>query len=175
MGQRGPPPTPTAILKIRGSRIRNRTDEPEPSREPPVCPEDLNEQANAVWPQVIEQLTEVGTIASTDGHAIERYCRLFVEWRKLQAFIDKHGHSYTLLMTDNDGQNILDAKGNVIIRCRVQNPEVGARNKLTVDLLRLEQNFGLTPAGRASLNVNAPYASAAIPTVRDRTRINKPA
>lgn len=172
MALRGPQRTPTAVLKLRGGRIRDRTGEPDPSRTPPVCPEDLGEQAKAVWPQVIEQLTEVGTIASTDGHAIERYCCLFIDWRKLQSFIDRYGYTYTLFTTDKDGKYVVDAEGNKILRYRGQQPEVGARNKLNVDLLRLEQNFGLTPAGRASLSVDGPSGVGDLPT---RSRTRKPA
>ncbi len=159
MGKRGPPKTPTSQLAMRGSRLASgRTGEPKPEAGAPPCPDTLDEAGKAVWAQVTEQLATMGTLAVSDGHAIERYCRLFVEWRGLQAFLDKAGHGYTLYLRDKNGAFIIDDNGQKIIRCRIQHPEVGVRNKLDVDLLRLEQNFGLTPAGRAGITVLAPAA-----------------
>lgn len=154
MGKRGPVKTPTSQLKARGSRlVADRGDEPQPLPGAPPCPKTLNAAARSVWDQVTEQLAKMGTLASSDGNALERYCRLFVEWRRHQDFIDKAGVSYTLYLRGKDGEHIVDADGNKIIHCRIQHPEVGVRNKLSVDLLRLEQNFGLTPAGRAGITV----------------------
>lgn len=154
MGKRGPVKTPTAMLSLRGSRlVADRTGEPKPDATPPPCPDTLDEACKGVWDQVTEQLAAMGTLAISDANAIERYCRLFVEWRNVQAFIDRMGHGYALYLRDKNGQFMYDDNGQKILRCRIQHPEVGVRNKLNVDLLRLEQNFGLTPAGRAGLTV----------------------
>lgn len=160
MGKRGPPKTPTAQLALRGSwRAADRAGEPQPVASAPPCPGTLNKSARSVWDQVTTQLAAMGTLAVSDGNALERYCRLFVEWQKVQAFIDKAGAAYTLYLRGKDGRHIVDDSGEKIIHCRIQHPEVGVRNKLNVDLLRLEQNFGLTPAGRAGITV-APTVAA---------------
>lgn len=154
MGKRGPVKTPTSILSLRGSGlVADRAGEPRPQIGAPPCPNTLNESAQSVWDQVTTHLAAMGTLAVSDGNAIERYCRLFVEWQKVQAFIDQAGAAYTLYLRGKDGKHIVDDSGQKIIHCRIQHPEVGVRNKLNVDLLRLEQNFGLTPAGRAGITI----------------------
>lgn len=169
MGTRGPQKTPTHILQLRGSHRGNRPLEPQPDRIAPRRPNGLSTPVKAVWKRVIGHLEDMGTLAVSDGAALERYCRLFVEWRKMQAFIDTAGHAYALYLTDKDGQYILDPNGQKVLRCRIQHPEVGVRNKLNVDLLRIEQQFGLSPAARASLLVTEPVKG--VTTVRTRKRV----
>ena len=61
MGKRGPRPTPTAVLRARGSRRADRNPdrlEPEPPPGPPECPAWLNADAKVVWDQMVALLSE---------------------------------------------------------------------------------------------------------------------
>ncbi|WP_455387464.1 phage terminase small subunit P27 family [Petrachloros mirabilis] len=147
MGSRGPAPTPTEILKRRGSReISKRKNEPKPDKGQPVTPDMLDGDAKQVWDQLTDELDKIGVLTVIDGNALVRYCRMWVRWQQCDAFIKKYGESYPLK----------DANGNV--RCFQQFPEVGILNKLSVLLLRLEQEFGLTPAARTRIQVDVSAA-----------------
>ncbi len=147
MGKRGPPRTPTSILKARGSWLVNHRDgEPIPESGSPPCPRWLSKPAKQVWRQVTQQLDQMGVLAKPDGNALARYCMLWIRWRQSAEFIGKYGESYPL--KDNTGA----------VKCFQQWPQVAVVNKLSVLLLRLEQEFGLTPAARAGIHVIVPPA-----------------
>jgi P27 family predicted phage terminase small subunit len=95
-----------------------------------------------VWKQIVPVLDGLGVLTKIDGNALARYCRLFVRWRQCDAFIREHGESYET--TDQNGR----------VTSYQQYPEVGIVNKLSVLLLRLEQEFGLTPSARARIEVD---------------------
>jgi P27 family predicted phage terminase small subunit len=154
MGLRGPTPTPTNILKARGSRQAARPNEPQPTPGAPRPPDTLDAPAIQVWGQVVSELAAMGTLFRADVNALERYCVLFVLWRKSIAFLQENGETYPLR----------DKAGNVT--CIQQYPQVAIVNKLSVLLLRLEQEFGLTPASRARVRVDLPPQHAADPKAK---------
>lgn len=139
--RRGPAPTPTDILALRGSKRANRPNEPRPGKGDPGTPPQLSDKAAEVWPQLLEQIKGVGTLAVTDGFPLARYCELFVRWWKAAAFLAERGETYVLK----------DDKGNV--RCIMPFPQVSIVNSLSNELRRLEAEFGLTPASRTRIQV----------------------
>lgn len=141
MGRRGPAPTPTAILKIRGSRRGKERDGKEvkgPVGKPP-CPEWLDKDAKRAWRRLIPMLEQMNVLTRIDGNALARYCQLWSRWIRAEQFIQKHGDTYPLR----------DEKGRV--RCLQQFPQVSIANKLAIQLTRLEQEFGLTPSARSRI------------------------
>ena len=143
MGRRGPAPTPSAILKLRGSRkLENRKGEPKPHRGAPTCPSWLDTDAKAVWKNLAPKLDAMGVLTLVDQHALARYCHLWVQWRTAEAFIKENGFVYPLK----------DEKGDV--RYVQQWPQVSIANKLAQLLARSEAEFGLTPASRARISVD---------------------
>lgn len=142
MGLRGPAPTPTSILELRGSwKTKMRTKEPKPTRGKPPCPPELDDRERGVWRKATKILDEMNVLTVADGNLVARYCVLFVRWWDLQAFIKKYGMHFP----------IKNEKGDV--KCFQQFPEVGAANKTGMELLRIEQQLGLTPAARTSIHV----------------------
>lgn len=142
MGRRGPTPTPTAILQRRGSReVASRANEPQPELGAPRCPAWLDKDAKAVWRQLVPQLDAIGVLTKIDGNALARYCRLFVRWKQCDAFVRKYGETYVAAYTEGKPTSFQ------------QFPEVGIINRLGPQLLRLEQEFGLTPAARTRIQV----------------------
>lgn len=140
MGKRGPKPTPTNILKLRGSwRGKTRPTEPQPPRDKPACPAWLAKTDRPLWRRLTAQLAEMGVLTKLDQHALGRYLVLFQRWQKMEAFITQYGESYPLK----------NKKGEVIgFRLFVQ---VKLAQDLADQLLKLEQHFGMTPSARASL------------------------
>ena len=142
MGHRGPPPTPTTILKMRGSwRAGRNPGEPTPDRSRPRCPTWLDAYAKAAWKHLVPQLDRMGVITRIDGNALARYCTLWSRWRKAEEFIRDHGDSY--LAKDSEGK----VKG---LKCY---PQVRMANQLAEQLLRLESHFGMTPSARSRIEV----------------------
>ena len=145
MGKRGPQKTPTSILNRRGSRRgADRTSEPQLPPKAPACPKHFNAEQRAVWRQVIAMVKKLDVVRETDANALERYCVLWVRWRRASEYIEEKGEVYEL--TDKEGD----------LRCAMQWPQVAIVNKLSILLLRLEQEFGLTPAARAAVKVDVP-------------------
>lgn len=143
MGRRGPPPTPTALLKARGSwRASTREGEPEPEGEL-ERPGWLPPEAAEVWDRLAAILDRMGVLSSSDELALARYCVIFAEWRALAVQIAEEG---TLVRPLEDA--VRDKRGRIRVRPLKRNPRLGVLLELQTELGRLEKEFGLTPAAR---------------------------
>jgi P27 family predicted phage terminase small subunit len=100
----------------------------------------LSDDSKAVWRLVVEHLKPLGIIGRMDTNTLARYGTLFVEWRKATAFVQQHGQTLTSK----------DAKGKITIKLL---PQVRLMIALGEQLLRLEHEFGMTPAARASFGL----------------------
>jgi P27 family predicted phage terminase small subunit len=144
MGRRGPAPTPTPILQLRGSTLvtkRRKQREAQGPAGTPDCPDWLEPDARAAWDQLVPQLAAMGVLTRIDGNALARYCRLWTRWRKAEDFISKHGDMFP----------IKDEAGK--LRCMQQWPQVAIASKLAQQLTRLEDAFGMSPASRTRIHV----------------------
>ncbi len=143
-GRRGPAKTPTAILKLRGSwRGDAREDEPQPVSEIPRKPKDVTGQAEEAWRVLTPKLKAMGVLGTIDRNALTRYCLLWVQWTDAANFLKKNGLV-----------RVVKRKGK-ITGC-VAWPHVGIVDKLSIQLLRLEKEFGMTPSARAGMTVSKP-------------------
>ena len=140
MGERGPAPTPTPILKMRGSwRAKRNKRQPKSATGRPMCPQWIDARAKSAWKVLVPQLEAMQVLTKVDRNALTRYCQVFATWRHHQEFINKHGTVYP----------VKDAEGKPA--GFKEFPQVAIAMKLADQLLRLEQQFGLTPAARARL------------------------
>jgi P27 family predicted phage terminase small subunit len=152
----GPARTPTEILNMQGSSWgKRRKGEPKARSGKPKKPGWVTGEAAKVWRAAIAELESMGTLAGSDGAAIGRYCVLLVRWIEASKFLAKYGETYPY--KDDQGR----------VKGWAQFPQVATVNKLSVLVLRLEQEFGLTPASRAGLCVNL---NSSTPQVASRTR-----
>ena len=156
MGRRGPKRTPSDVLRLRGSRqAERRVSEPNPPAKIPKPPAWLEVDAKRCWKKILPRLLEMRVLRQIDENALARYCTTWVRWRKANEFLAKNGETY--MLKDADGKP----------KCLQQFPQVAVANRLAQHLLRLEQEFGMTPASRPNLEVvpppldyNDPYSLA---------------
>src|SRR5262245_41406409 len=143
MPRRGPSPQPTAFKLLRGNPGKRRLNrrEPQPAKELPRCPAWLDEEGKRVWKQIVPQLAAMGVIGTIDTQAIVRYCQLWVRWRRAEEFLSKHGDVFAI--KDEEGK----------IKYLQQFPQAGIANQLAMQLMRLEQEFGMTASSRTRLHV----------------------
>lgn len=131
----GTKPTPTEVLKIRGSwRAKTRPNEPEPMHGIPDCPEWLTREARAEWDRQIVDLNARRLLAKSYRAALAMWCQAWGQYVEAVKDVEANGYSYT------------SDKGN-----EVQRPMVGVMHTAFANCLRLGQQFGFSPASQASI------------------------
>lgn len=137
MGKPGPAPTPTGVLKGRGSwraGDKRRSGEPR-ARGRPRCPGWLGTEAKKTFRRITAHLEDLGIIGTIDGNAIVRYCALWARWKDAEEFLTRNGSFY----------EYTDTAGNEV---RKPYPHVHMAHQLSEHLLRIEAQFGMTPSAR---------------------------
>lgn len=155
MGKRGPQRTPTAMLKLVGSTaaVYRERKEPKPPTQKPKPQIKLTRAEKRIFDSVCDMLRSMKMQAITDGNAIARYAKGLAQYNRLSEFLEKHGDTYPVYHTDRHGN-----RGALKMVKRF--PQSTARVELEVVLIRLEREFGLTPAARASLQVEQGFSSS---------------
>ena len=143
MGKRGPRPTPTKLKILRGNPgcRRLNKNEPQPPADGILMPTHLGPVAAARWAELLPLLQGVKVMTRADVEALARYCDTYEWWLATRAKLRKDGDTYPIL---NDGGEV---------KYIAQRPEVSIAHKLSQQLRQLEQDFGLNPSARTSLNV----------------------
>ena len=135
---------PLATLKLKGSSHAkyNRKTEPTPSPGSPSRPENLTDEELEVYDQIVDKLDHMGVLVITDGKTIERYAHTYVRYWTAAEFVRKNGETFPI--RDKDGT----LKGVAML------PQAKLLTSLAPLLLRMEQEFGLTPSSRASIQLD---------------------
>ena len=171
MGARGPKPTPTATLKLRGSWLakkREREGEPLPAPGKPNCPRELKSKpARALFKRVVNRLATVdGLLSQLDDQELARYCTLLESYWECRDKIDQHG----LMMPVKDRVTIRDGDGKItgtedrVVGLEVS-PYMTLSLRLSEKLCRMEADFGFNPSARSRLRLGDALAGAASRTV----------
>ena len=148
MGRRGPPPTPTKILALRGSWLaKTRPNEPVVPVEKPSMPDFLGDEAKGIWRKVTTQLYRAGLLAKVDGWMLARYCVLWVEWQHAGSWLTEYGQA--AIKVTAEGRPLAADLW----------PQARLLMALSAELRRIEQHFGMSPSARAALGSPAPKAS----------------
>jgi P27 family predicted phage terminase small subunit len=144
-GRSGRKPKPTAVLKLTGQYRPDRHEgtEPQPAVGIPEPPKSLTGEALAEWDRITRLLVQVRCIAELDRSALAAYC---IEWAK---YIKANNRLRVInsLLTES-------TKGT-----RMPHPLLRVSDRALANMLRLCQEFGLTPAARSRLNVEAGQSS----------------
>ena len=141
MGLRGPRPTPSAILKARGTYRADRArGEVKGPRGIPRCPAGLDKRAKQCWGQLLPMLESMGVLSRIDRNAIIRYCIDWSRWHQADQFLSKNGLVYPI------------KDGNGKTKCVAAFPQVAIVSKLGQSLMKFEQEFGMTPSARMRID-----------------------
>ena len=152
MGLRGPPPTPRRVLELRGSpRAGLHPDAPSPESKRPRPPDWLEGEARKLYLSLTKLLYAMRVMAVIDQHALARYAANSVLWREARDFVAKHGTTYAVRGRPPYGQELGPVTGFKLY------PQVKLALSLEEHLLRLEREFGLTPAARARLSTGVSF------------------
>ena len=143
MGKRGPRPAPTAIKIARGTARGKPKPEPQPPTDGIAMPPHLGPVAAGRWAELLPMLQAVKVMTRADVEALARYCDTYEWWLATRAKLRAEGDTYPIV---NDGGQV---------KYIAQRPEVSIAHKLAQQLRQLEQDFGLNPSARTSLNVEA--------------------
>lgn len=141
MGKRGPRPLPTELKIVRGTAKSRRKAEPAPPADGIVMPGHLGEVAATKWREILPLLQAVKVMTRADVEALARYCDTYEWWLATRKILREQGDTYPIL---NDGGQV---------KYVAQRPEVSIAHKLAQQMRQLEQDFGLNPSARTSLNV----------------------
>ena len=141
MGERGPRPTPSSMLRLRGScRADLNADEPQPTSGAPAKPEDLEPLASAVWDHMVVELSKMRVLTVADGYALEMLCRTWAKWQDAEESLAKHGSVFPIRNPDGS------------LKYLQQSPYVSIARHVGDQVLKLLREFGLTPSSRTRIS-----------------------
>ena len=155
MGRRGVKPMPSALRIARGTHLeRLNQHEPQPPADNVVPPSWLEGDALAKWHELAPQLTALRVMTNLDVDALARYCITFAEWRKHLSFCQKGGD--VLVLKDDTGR----------VKFASVSPSATLVNKYATQLLRIGQEFGMTPSSRSQIVAGAGQPAADDPMAK---------
>ena len=131
----GPSKTPTSQRRKRGSRLVKHRDATEPQPEPgkPTKPRSLTGEAAVTWKRLVTVLDNAGMLTKADGETLERYCRLSAEWHAITDYAPEK----------------LEVK--TVEDLGIVQRHIDKMIKISDALLKIEMQFGMTPASRPNV------------------------
>ena len=147
MGRRGPAPTPTKVLQLRGTHRRDRHGDPSaeaefpPLTELPKAPGFLDRVGKYEWKRVGAELIEKQLLTETDLAAFTLYCVSVSRVAACEKAIREHG----LTMFGPQGMKA--------------RPEVAIGRQAGIEARKFAQEFGLTPSARTRVRVPTKQAA----------------
>ena len=145
MGRRGPPPKPTRLKVLTGNPGRKPLPSNEPQPEPglPRCPARFKGDSRKLWNQFARQLSACGIATKLDATALE-------------LLVDQH-EAYTAASVQvlKTGPVWLE-RGESMIPKFTYSPYWVQQQRAFKAMLTMLREFGMTPAGRASVKSAAP-------------------
>lgn len=157
MGARGPAPTPTETLELRGSTRagRHAPSQPRPPIELAPPPDWLSDDAKAMYAELGGHLASVGLVTVLDTAALASFAMAWADLRKVQTFLDRHGLVYVARAPARPGE-----KEGTALGLRAY-PQARLAADLRAELMRLGDRLGLSPAARSRLVGTPPRPVAA--------------
>ena len=136
MATRGRKPTPTAIKELEGNPGKRplNAKEPKPVKKAPSCPKWLEPEAKKEWRRLSKQLEQLGVLTELDMASFAAYCQAYAIYKEAEEFITQHG---SIVKTPSGYWQ--------------QVPQVAQAQTYSKIMLRLAEQFGLTPSARSRI------------------------
>lgn len=145
MGQRGPKPLPTPVLKQRGSwRAQTRSDEPKPAPSLPSCPPWVSREARKYWKDIGSVLDGMKVMTAADKIALG----LLVD--ALARYVTAKHAVYGTDEEDGTGMLTINSAGT-----QQRHPMVLLMQEAWEQVLKACREFGLTPSSRTGVRLHA--------------------
>ena len=141
MGKRGPKPTPTPILKLRGSWRGKVRDELDMGHEAPEMPEWLSGEAEKCWDRLCPLLHRAGLATEANRETLAMVCIAYAD------FVEADQQFSKMRMKDGGRAFVVKTKAGGW----KQNPLLHVRERAWSQFLKGAACFGLTPADLASV------------------------
>src|SRR5210317_960083 len=141
MGKRGPKPQPTVLKLARGNPgCRKLNDaEPKPKADKIEPPKYLTGESLKCWKVITPGLIATGVMTEADVPTLARYCTMHEQWLLYLAEV-RAGNDILVILND-DGS----------VKYQQSSPAATMQQKLATSMLRIEQEFGLTPSARTGI------------------------
>jgi P27 family predicted phage terminase small subunit len=142
MGKRGVKPQSTVLKLLRGNpgkRALNKL-EPQPARDAIVPPAYLVGPSLDKWNEVLPGLLATGVVTNADIETLARYCTMYEQF--LFCLAEIRAGRDQIPVNDPETGELLSIKST---------PAGLNMHKLAASMLRIEQEFGLTPSARSGI------------------------
>lgn len=123
-------------------------------------PRDLNPDAKKAWRMMAPRLEALGLFTELDVNTFRRYCEMLARWLHCSAKLNSNNWQTHIPIFHEQTPQEIEARIKPRLKYLQELPESVEYRQLPRELLRLEQQFGMTPAARAAINVLAPGGGA---------------
>jgi P27 family predicted phage terminase small subunit len=126
-----------------GKRPINKT-EPAPPADAITPPDWVIGKSLEKWSELVPKLLSMGVMTNADIDTIARYCAMHEQYLK---YLDQVRRGLdVLVMRDESGR----------VKYMQSTPAATMMTKLAASMLRIEQEFGLTPSARSQISAAPP-------------------
>ena len=145
----GPRPKPDELKALAGNPGHRplNLEAPKPEKGAPEKPKGMGHVANREWDLMMELLGSMGLLYRTDGKALGEYCKLI---GLAEAYYK------VVLKEPMIEEPVLDKDGLIVDHITKKNPALQAYLDCTKAARSYLIEFGLTPASRSRLKIEAP-------------------
>lgn len=153
MGKRGPPPQPSILKYLKGNPGKESLNGDEPTPDlvsddyPP--PAVLDGKAVEVWRDTVARLSRMRVLTDADVPVLVRYCIEAVLYLAAYEKVKVAGEEYTHWEPDPNRDD-----GRLRIKYTQVAPWATQMHRHHAAMLRIEQEFGMTPSSRSQVSVH---------------------
>lgn len=164
-------PKPTALKELAGNPGHRPLNDRElkPPKVAPEMPKGMARAAQREWRFITKQLMALNVLTNIDGKALAAYCDSFALWQAARKSIDKYGLVVESPRCDKEGypivvggRSVTDPEtgetnfigGKPFVELKA-NPAVQIYNTMGKLMKTYLIEFGLTPASRSKLKIQA--------------------
>jgi len=155
MGQRGPLPKPTALIKLANNpgHLSKGSLECEPQPEPvlPDCPPELHKSARAAWKYYSKRLFQNGLLTELDLEGLVDLCmsvQMRTEmWEIMQDSVHKFDNGKKIKGLKAYAANIKTSQQAMVYKMHMEAKR---------DIREMSKHLGLSPSTRSRMKINKP-------------------